>query len=98
VSSGQYSLGKHRPTFPGEERFQGEIITERDIHNLEQFDGKRVAAIGFGKSALDMVTFAAPRSSQVYHVFRTPRWTIPEYMLGIHATYILFSRFGSVMM
>ncbi len=98
VSSGQYSLGKHRPTFPGEENFRGEIITERDIRSLEQFDGKRVAAIGFGKSALDMATLAASRSAQVHHVFRTPRWTIPENILGIHSTYILFSRFGSIMM
>jgi len=98
VSSGQYSGAKHRPHFPGEELFEGEIITERDIRSLEQFDGKRVVAIGFGKSALDMTVMAAPRAVQVHHIFRTPRWTIPEYVLGIHATYILFSRFGSVMM
>lgn len=97
ISSGQYTNGKHRPSFPGEQQFQGQILTERDIHNLDQFNDKRVAVIGFGKSALDMVSFAAPRAAQAYHVFRTARWPIPDFILGIHSTYILFSRFGSSM-
>jgi cation diffusion facilitator CzcD-associated flavoprotein CzcO len=98
IAVGQYTEGKYRPKFPGEESFGGEIITERDVRSLDIFKGKRVAVVGFGKSALDMSTFAVANSQEVHHVFRTPRWTIPEWILGIHATHILFSRFGSVMM
>jgi cation diffusion facilitator CzcD-associated flavoprotein CzcO len=98
VSSGQYTDGKYRPCFPGQDQFSGKILTERDIHSLDQFDGQRVVIVGFGKSALDMATFAAPRSKQTVHIFRTPRWTIPERILGIDFTHALFSRFGSVMM
>jgi cation diffusion facilitator CzcD-associated flavoprotein CzcO len=98
IATGQYTEGKYRPRFPGEEQFTGSIITERDIRSLDVFDGKRVAVVGFGKSALDMSTFASGRAKEVHHVFRTPRWTIPEWILGLHFTHILFSRFGTVMM
>src|SRR4030095_6786357 len=97
IAVGQYTSGKNRPHFPCEEQFSGSIITEREIRSLEQFGRKRVAVVGFGKSALDMVTFAATQDShEVHHIFRTPRWTIPEWILGIHCTQILFSRFGSM--
>jgi hypothetical protein len=45
-----------------------------------------------------MTTLAAERSAQVHHVFRTPGWLIPEWILGAHFTYALFTRFGNVMM
>jgi len=98
IAVGQYTEGKYRPPFPGEEQFNGTIITERDVRSLDIFNDKRVAVVGFGKSALDMSTFAARRSKEVHHIFRTPRWTIPEWILGVHFTHILFSRFGTVMM
>jgi cation diffusion facilitator CzcD-associated flavoprotein CzcO len=98
IATGQYTEGKYRPQVPGEEQFSGTIITERDVRSLDIFDGKSVAVIGFGKSALDMSTFAAVRAKEVHHVFRTPRWTIPEWILGLHFTHILFSRFGTVIM
>jgi dimethylaniline monooxygenase (N-oxide forming) len=98
VSIGQYTEGKSRPQFPGQAQFSGGILTERDIKSLDLFDKKRVVIVGFGKSALDMAVFAAQRSQQVYHVFRTPRWLLPEWILGVHMTYALFNRFGTVMM
>jgi cation diffusion facilitator CzcD-associated flavoprotein CzcO len=77
VSIGQYTEGKHRLTLDGEAEFEGEVLTERDLGDLSRFDGKRVVVVGFGKSALDMANFAAPRAAAVHHVFRTPRWTLP---------------------
>ncbi|HEY0738060.1 MAG TPA: NAD(P)/FAD-dependent oxidoreductase [Herpetosiphonaceae bacterium] len=98
IAVGQYTEGKYVPQFPGQADFHGSIVTEREITDPEVFDGKRVVVVGFGKSALDMVTFAALRGAQVSHVFRTPRWLMPEWILGVHMTYALFTRFGSVMM
>jgi len=98
ISVGQYTEGKYKPEFPGIEDFGGKIITERDVRTLDIFDNQRVVIVGFGKSALDMATFAAKQGAQVNHVFRTPRWLIPEWILGVHFTYALFSRFGTVMM
>lgn len=98
VAIGQYSEGKRRPEFNGEEKFRGKIITERDIHGLDVFDKKKVVVAGFGKSAVDMATFAVEHASKVHHVFRTPRWLVPFYMLGIHYSHLMFSRFGTILM
>ncbi len=98
LAAGQYTDGKNLPQFADQEQFNGRIITERDITSLDVFDGKRVVVVGYGKSALDMATLAAERRAKVHHVFRTPSWLIPEWILGAHFTYALFTRFGNVMM
>lgn len=98
ISVGQYTEGKYKPEFPGIEDFRGKIITERDVHTLDIFDNQRVVIVGFGKSALDMATFAAKQGAQVNHVFRTPHWLVPKWVLGVHFTYALYSRLGTVMM
>lgn len=99
VAVGQYSEGKLRPTFEGEARFGGRVGTERDVKSLDDFAGQRVVVVGFGKSALDMATLAASNgAAAVHHVFRTPRWALPIRMLGVHASWVLFNRIGSMMM
>lgn len=98
IAVGQYTEGKRRLCLPGAESFAGDVLTERDVTSLDVFDGRRVAVVGFGKSAVDMATLAAPRARSVHQIFRTPRWLLPEHLLGIHFTWALFSRFGTVMM
>ena len=98
VAIGQYTEGKHRPEFPGQSDFKGEIITERDVNNLDVFNNKRVAVVGFGKSAVDMATFAVERARHVTHVFRTPRWLIPFHICGIHYARLMFCRMTSMLM
>ena len=98
LAAGQYTDGKNLPQFMDQEQFKGSIITERDIRSLDVFNGKRVVVVGHGKSALDMATLAAERAGQVNHVFRVANWLIPEWILGAHFTYALFTRFGNVMM
>ncbi len=98
LAAGQYTDGKNIPAYLDQELFKGEIITEREVNSLDIFNGKRVVVIGYGKSALDMATLAAERSAQVHHVFRAANWLIPEWILGAHFTYALFTRFGNVMM
>jgi dimethylaniline monooxygenase (N-oxide forming) len=98
LAAGQYTEGKNMPQFLDQEQFKGEIITERDVTSLDVFNGKRVVVVGYGKSALDMATLAAERSAQLHHVFRAANWLIPEWILGTHFTYALFTRFGNVMM
>ena len=98
LAAGQYTDGKNVPHFMDQEQFRGKIITERDVTSLDMFNGQRVVVVGYGKSALDMATLAAERSAQVHHVFRAANWLIPEWILGTHFTYALFTRFGNVMM
>jgi hypothetical protein len=98
LAAGQYTDGKNTPQFLDQEQFMGNIFTERDVSSLDVFHGKRVVVVGYGKSALDMATLAAERSREVHHVFRDANWLIPEWILGAHFTYALFTRFGNVMM
>ncbi|MBD2308710.1 NAD(P)/FAD-dependent oxidoreductase [Chroococcidiopsis sp. FACHB-1243] len=96
IATGQY-LQKYHPTFAGEVDFTGKVVTEREIKSLDIFNDKCVAVVGFGKSAIDMTVLAAQRGQQVYHIFRQPRWLIPQRILGLHYTHVLFSRINSVM-
>ncbi len=98
LAAGQYTDGKNLPQFLDQELFRGQILTERDITSLDIFNGKQVVVVGYGKSALDMATLAAERAAWVHHVFRAANWLIPEWILGAHFTYALFTRFGNVMM
>ncbi|MFO7564226.1 MAG: NAD(P)/FAD-dependent oxidoreductase [Enhygromyxa sp.] len=100
VAVGQYTQPKAQVELPGRERFSGQVVTEREIDSPELFAGKRVAVVGMGKSALDIACLAAEHhASSVAHVFRTPRWVLPEHLFGfVHFTHAMFTRFGSVMM
>jgi hypothetical protein len=98
LSIGQYSSGKRSPKFPGRDDFQGDIVTEREITDLSVFAGKKVLVAGFGKSALDMATFAVDHASEVHHLFRTPRWMVPFRILGVHYSRLLFCRMGTFLM
>jgi cation diffusion facilitator CzcD-associated flavoprotein CzcO len=97
IATGQYTDRKYHPTLPGEVNFTGKVVTERELKSLDIFNDKCVAVVGFGKSAIDMTVLAAQRGQQVHHVFRQPRWLIPQRILGLHYTHILFSRINSVM-
>lgn len=98
ISNGQYTQRKMQPPIEGVETFEGKLITELDVKDLSVFNNKRVVVVGFGKSALDMATFATDHAAEVHHVFRTARWLLPEKILGMHFTRALFNRFGTVMM
>lgn len=95
---GQYTEGKHRPAFPGQETFEGGIITERDIDSPDLFRDKRTVVVGFGKSAVDIAAMASAGPGQVHHVFRTPRWMIPFTIFSIHYTHLLFCRLNTFFM
>lgn len=97
VAAGQYSGDKHLPALADRERFPGLVISERDVRDLRTLKKDRIAVVGYGKSAVDMATFAAERGTQVHHVFRAPRWLIPKYIFGIHMAHVLFARMSTAM-
>lgn len=100
VAVGQYTQPKSSAweQLPGRDRFRGRIVSEKDIDDSSVFAGRRVVVVGFGKTAVDVAVIAAQAgASSVSHVFRTARWMIPIYLLGVHMTFALFTRFGSVM-
>jgi len=98
IATGQYPGGdaKRQPRFDGMNDFKGEVVA--NITSPDMFKGKRVAIVGFGKTALDFAAWSAPVAEETVHVFRTPRWTIPDRLLGVDYTRPFFARFGSDMM
>lgn len=98
VAVGHYSQEKPAIDLPGKETFRGQILTERDVRDLNILKNKRVAVVGFGKSAVDMASFAAQRGSQVHHVFRSPRWLLPRVLFGVHMANVIFTRASTTML
>lgn len=98
IATGQYPGGdkKRKPLFKGMDLYKGEIIT--NINSKEVFKNKNVAVVGFGKTALDFSAWSGAVAKSTKHIFRTARWTIPDYLLGIDYTKPFFARFGSDMM
>jgi dimethylaniline monooxygenase (N-oxide forming) len=82
VCSGNFGE-KAELAIPGRESFGGEILTQHDVGDFSRLAGKTVAVVGFGKSAVDMVSFALPHAGQVHHIFRAARWLVPEKLFGI---------------
>lgn len=97
IAAGQYTGEQHRLELPGRERFKGKVLTDRDVLDLEVLRDKRLAVVGFGKSAVDMATMAAQRGSEVHHVFREPRWLLPRIIFGIHSSKLIFARMSTAM-
>jgi dimethylaniline monooxygenase (N-oxide forming) len=100
LAVGQYTQPKSHAwqQLPGRAQFSGRIVDESSIDDPQMFAGQRVTVVGFGKTAVDMaVTAATAGAASVSHVFRTARWLIPLYLLGLHMSYALFARYGSVM-
>ncbi|MFO0577846.1 MAG: NAD(P)/FAD-dependent oxidoreductase [Polyangia bacterium] len=101
VATGQFTGEPQQPSLPGREGFAGEVISDRAIRtpaDLALLDRPRVAVVGFGKSAVDMATFAAQRGAAVQHVFREPRWLLPRHLLGIHAAHLVVARLSTAML
>jgi dimethylaniline monooxygenase (N-oxide forming) len=96
-AAGQYTGKQHSLNLTGQEQFTGKILTDRDIKDLSVLERQSIAVVGFGKSAVDVATFAAERGAQVHHIFREPRWLLPKYLFGIHSSKVLFSRISTVM-
>jgi cation diffusion facilitator CzcD-associated flavoprotein CzcO len=101
IATGQFTGEPQQPELVGREDFSGKVISDRDIKSREDLallGSRRVAVVGFGKSAVDMATFAAQRGAAVHHVFRSPRWLLPRHILGIHAADLVLARMSTAML
>jgi cation diffusion facilitator CzcD-associated flavoprotein CzcO len=66
------------PELPGLERFSGPAFhSSAWDHNVE-LDGKNVAVVGTGASAIQFVPQIAPRVGQLHLFQRTPPWIVPR--------------------
>ncbi|MGD9602386.1 MAG: flavin-containing monooxygenase [Gammaproteobacteria bacterium] len=83
VCTGLFSNKPHMPSFPGQEDFEGQIIHVSALTDREQLANKRVAVVGFGKSATDAALESAAVASKTCLIFREVHWPVPPKLLEI---------------
>jgi dimethylaniline monooxygenase (N-oxide forming) len=83
VSVGLYSSRPWMPSFPGEENFDGKVMHIAELKSRDQLQGKRVAVLGYGKSATDAAVEAAAVAEQTTLIFREAHWPVPRKLAGI---------------
>ena len=76
AASGSFS-SPHRPAFPGQERFTGELVHVADYRNPDPYAGKRVIVVGAGDSAAQVAHELAP-VARVTLAARHPLRFIPQ--------------------
>jgi cation diffusion facilitator CzcD-associated flavoprotein CzcO len=92
------------PAIPGIDRFGGKLFhTARWNHDYD-LRGKRVAVIGTGASAVQVVPSIAPRVAKLFVFQRTPAWVMPKHdkiypestrqLLARHPLVLRLSRFA----
>jgi cation diffusion facilitator CzcD-associated flavoprotein CzcO len=66
------------PHFPGQERFQGRTFHTNHWDHAYDYRQKRVAIVGSGASAAQIIPAIAPDVAQLHVFQRTPHWVLPR--------------------
>lgn len=66
------------PPLPGLERFEGPVFHSAQWRHDVKLEGKRVAVIGTGASAIQIVPAIQPRVSRLFLFQRSPAWILPR--------------------
>ncbi|NCF81944.1 MAG: NAD(P)-binding domain-containing protein [Proteobacteria bacterium] len=83
IATGLYSDIPNVPSLPGESEFKGAILHNSAIKTRDPLEGRRVAVIGYGKSATDAAQEAVAVAQETHIIFRTPHWPVPRDLAGI---------------
>lgn len=71
----------NRPRIPdikGQSRFKGIVMHSAEWNSQQSLKGKRVAVIGTGASAFQLVPEVAKEAAQLFVLQRTPVWMLPN--------------------
>ncbi|MHA3736996.1 flavin-containing monooxygenase [Pseudomonas sp. Eth.TT006] len=87
------------PRFPGVERFQGKTFHTNSWDHNYDYRGKRVAIVGSGASAAQVIPAIAPEVQRLHVFQRTAHWVLPRadrrfgrfqrWLLGLQPAYKL---------
>ncbi|MBO9566139.1 MAG: FAD-dependent oxidoreductase [Niastella sp.] len=84
------------PSFPGSESFikaGGQILHSSQVKDKSILRGKKVAVVGFAKSATDIATLSAELGESTTLLYRKAQWKVPRYFGNkVNMRYLLFSR------
>jgi len=72
------------PALPGIERFQGRAFHTAEWDHSDDLSGKRVALLGAGATAVQVVPEIQPRLRKLHLFQRTPPWVIPHMDHPVH--------------
>ena len=77
MCSGYYSYkGGHRPDFPGEEDFKGQIVHPQEWPTDLDYHDKRVAVIGSGATAVTLIPAMADQTDHITMLQRSPTYVV----------------------
>ncbi|MHC3823399.1 flavin-containing monooxygenase [Pseudomonas sp. G3-19] len=87
------------PPFPGQDRFEGRTFHTNNWDHSYDYRGKRVAIVGSGASAAQVIPAIAAEVEQLHVFQRTPHWVLPRadrtfgpfqrWLLGVKPAYKL---------
>lgn len=66
------------PELPGLERFKGTVFHSAEWNHDHDISGERVAVVGTGASAIQIVPSIQPRVRELHLFQRTPAWIVPR--------------------
>lgn len=77
-ATGYYNYDQgHRPQFPGEDEFGGQIVHPQFWPKDLDYRGKRVVVIGSGATAITLIPSMAPEAEHVTMLQRSPTYIFP---------------------
>ena len=101
VANGVFST-PHVPVWPGRAEFEahgGRVILPTELGSGEALIGRRVAIVGWGKTACDVAAETSRMASSTILVARAIRWKIPKRIApGLTFRHLLLTRLGEQLM
>lgn len=83
VATGLYSETPNVPDCPGRDRFTGQVLHVSELKTSAPLAGRRIAVVGYGKSATDAAVEAAQAGTETHLVFRDAHWPVPRKLAGV---------------
>ncbi len=72
-----------RPTWPGMDRYRGEVLHSSDYRNGEPWRGRPVLVVGFGNSACEQALDLVERGAEPHLAVRSPVNVLPRDIFGV---------------
>ncbi len=83
IATGLYSETPYIPDYPERASYTGELLHISDLKTRAPLQDRKVAVIGYGKSATDAAGEAASVGKEVHLVFRDAHWPVPRKLAGL---------------
>lgn len=83
LAIGLFSNVPDIPDIPGREIFAGNVLHASEVKSDVPLKVRRVAVVGYGKSATDLALEAIDAAKETHLIFRTSHWPVPRKLAGI---------------